>query len=198
MPPSCVTTRVGFILALLILGMSNVSAGEWFAHRFAELRAYHGAWLNVCEDKGAGACRTVQTYIPKGVDRFFGQSKLTVYVEASGAVSLEVYDEGMPTLKDVVLEFDFGSETITVHPEYWQTGGKGITNLKETIYIPPGEVATTLVGFIRAKNRLVVRYPRAYGETGEAPFSLRGSSAALRAIQSHLKARSAGPSIKAP
>ena len=181
-------------LALIFLGslslFQDAAANGWFIHRFDELRAYHGDWLNVCAEKGKGPCRTVQTYVPKGGDRFFGESKLTVYVESSGAVSLEIFDAGMPALKNVAIEFDFGDKRVSVHPQYWQLGGKGVSNLLETIYIPPGEVATTLVSFIRAKNRLRVKYPGSGGGDGVAPFSLRGSSAALASIKRHLASRS--------
>ena len=52
---------------------------------------------------------------------------------------------------------------------------KGLSNLLETVYLPAGEAATTLVRFIE-QNRLTVRYPMPDGTTGQARFSLRGSS----------------------
>ncbi len=177
----------------LILGLlgasSTASAGPWFNHRFGELRAYHGAWLNVCADKGAGPCRAVQSYIPPGSDSFFGESKLTVHLNRAGEASLELYDAGMPPLKSVFIDFYFGVQRISVNPEQWRLGERDIENVAETIYFPPSEVTAMLVKLIRAKDRLKVTYLMPDGRTGEARFSLRGSAQALDAIRRHLATR---------
>ena len=47
------------LAALLALTPVPLFAQEWFTHRFGELRAYHGDWLAVCSENGAGACRIV-------------------------------------------------------------------------------------------------------------------------------------------
>ena len=179
-------------LAYLLVAVcisSAVFAGPWFMHKFGELRSYHGAWLNVCQDRGQGPCRATQSYVPKGTDRFFGQSKLTVHIESDGKHSIEVYDAKMPALKDVNITFQFDGETIEVDQSHWQLGERGLTNVMETIYLPPSDMVSRLIELIRAKRTLLVTYPIASGKTGEAPFSLSGSSAALGAIEAHIERR---------
>ena len=94
-------------LLVVMCASSTAIAGPWFMHKFGELRSYHGAWLNVCQDRGKGSCRATQSYLPKGTDKFFGQSKLTVHIEVDGKHSIEVYDANMPALKDVTITFQF-------------------------------------------------------------------------------------------
>jgi len=169
--------------------MTTTSAGPWFKHRFGELRAYHGDWLNVCEDGGAGQCRTVQTYVGSGKDRFFGESKLSVYIEHNDRVSVEVYDMGMPALTGASLRFDFGDQIISVPADQWRIGARDAENVAETVFIPPSEISTRLVTLIRAKARLKVTYPLHGADSGIAPFSLRGSNAAIAALKTHMATR---------
>lgn len=169
------------ILTGLTVTAQTALADPWFLHKFGELRAYHGDWLNVCDDAGRGQCRAVQSYIPKGASTFFGESRLALYAEAGGEYSIEVYDAGLPSDLSGTLEFDFGTESITLTDQDWRMGARDVTNVAETFVVPRGELATRLVTLIRAKNTLVVRYTIGDDE-GTAPFSLRGSTAALAAI----------------
>ena len=112
-----------------------------------------------------------------------------MHIEADGKHSIEVYDAKMPALKDVTITFQFDGETIEVGQSHWQLGERGFSNVMETVYLPPSDVVTRLIELIRAKRTLLVTYPMADGKTGEAPFSLSGSTAALGAIETHLKRR---------
>ena len=74
---------------------STAMAGEWFSHHFVSCGlAMERGFIRA--DKGRGACRTVQSYIPSGADRFFGKADRPC--RRLRSVSLEIYDQGMPPL----------------------------------------------------------------------------------------------------
>ena len=64
-------------------------------------------------------------------------------------------------------------------------GGYGVENLLETFVIDEPDLAAKLTQLIRMKSRLTVTYTIPDGTVGEARFSLRGSAAALNAIERH-------------
>jgi hypothetical protein len=163
------------------------AADPWFLHKYGELRSYHRDWLNICDDAGKGQCRAVQTYIPPGTSSFFGESKLTLYRLSPKKYVLEFYDSGMPANIDGNLIFKFGSQAIQLTPSQWQMGERKIKNVAETLVIKDDRVVSQLVDLIKAKNTLRITYPVQNGNEGVATFSLRGSAAALAAIEQHLQ-----------
>lgn len=177
---------------ILAIGVSVapswLAADPWFYHSFDELRSYHGDWLDVCDDNGAGACRAVQYYRPEDFDSTFGQSRLAITFEANDTYSIEVYDQGMPDYVDDI-SFDFGTFALT--PDEWQLrlgmdAPEGQNRFAEVFFVEDPIFAATLVNAIRTEHHLVVYYRNPDGSYGEAPFSLRGSAAALLAIEDHL------------
>lgn len=176
-----IRTLVLCFLALAIAA-TTLSADPWFNHKFGELRAYHKDWLNVCNDSGAGTCRAVQYKLAEG-ESFFGESRLALIFRGDGLYDIEVYDQGLDPLPFGDVVFDFGSDRIVLGPNKWRAGAVDRENVLETITVTDRETAFALTDLIREKSRLNVTFVVEDGPTSEASFSLRGSAAALFAIE---------------
>lgn len=179
---------LAFAVSLL---SSPVAAQEWFVHEFGELRAYHGDWLAICRDGGAGDCRVVQPGLEPGDDSFFGSSRLAVNRLDAGGYTFEV-NAGEITYQTVTAAvFHFGSRSIDVPEVDVVTRDQYGTLTVNTIYVMNPEITGELVTAMRASNRLVVQNGQFLGaDRGMgAGFSLRGVSAALDAVERQILER---------
>ena len=157
------------IALCLTLGATAAQAGPWFLHPFGELRAYHGDWLAVCADRGAGTCRAVQ-YQRLTDDGFFGGGRMTLTLLDDGW-ALALYDDAMiDGATDLSITLD-GAETLdlTATP-----GEPAFGNVAQTLWLPLGD---DLVTAMRRANRVEVGFPG-----GSETYSLRGITAATNAI----------------
>ena len=185
--------RAAVALACLLLA-SPVHAGDWFQHRFGEARAYHGDWLAVCADKGAGACRAVQLQAREDAPGG-GARRLAIAVDAPGRYAITLFHRTMPTPPPQPLVFEIGRDVYRLEPGTWKVGERTLDNVLETITVTDTTVARTLVDAMKGGNTMRFAYGGA-GSNGSragarAPsFSLRGVTAALDAIEARLRARS--------
>lgn len=176
--------------ALLCLLAAPAAAGGWFLHEFGELRAYHGDWLTVCADAGAGACRAVQFDIPPGTDAFFGVSRLALHrIDGSPDWAIEVYDKGLLAADVASVSFDFGDALIEVPANAWRAGDYQSYGAVDQITVTDAEIAQDLVDRIRAGRSLTVTYAPSGDGDGMARFSLRGATSATDAVQARVLAR---------
>ena len=172
------------LLAATLTG-APAQADPWFLHPFGELRSYHGDWLAVCAESGDGPCRAVQLALRDGDDPFFGSSRLAVHPGRDGRYRIEVYDDGMPEARVDQVVFDFGEAEMSLASRGFSKGSVDGVNVAETIAILDQDLAARIARLIREENRVRVRYAEGDVVLGEAEFSLRGSAAALRAIEAH-------------
>ena len=172
---------------LLTLALATpAQASDWFAHEFGELRAYYGDWLAVCEDLGDGPCRMVQSVIPEGGDTFFGTSRLAVHPDRDGGFRIEVFDRDMEADRVNRVIFDFGLVLVQVYEDRFATGSGDGVNVAETLSVLDPLDAGYLARLIAAEQGLTVAYFDATEFLGSATFSLRGSAAALLAVETKL------------
>ena len=183
---SIIFTRPAILaFTLSFLYSSESQAEPWFLHHFGELRAYHGDWLAVCEDSGRGKYRTVQIVLRPGTtNTFFGQSRLTLGRLSNGDYSIDVYDEGMPSLEIGPIVFTFDRTRIELKPTQWRSGTAAYKNVAETITVTDPVLARDFVRRIKAGRLLTVSY-----KGGDATFSLRGATGSLAAIENHRRNR---------
>ncbi|MFY0596788.1 MAG: hypothetical protein JXQ85_10195 [Cognatishimia sp.] len=170
-------------LAAVALMATPLTAGDWFNHKFGELRSYHKDWLNVCNDKGAGTCRAVQYQLPDTGETFFGESRLALIYRGDGVYDIEVFDRGLDPISDGDVVFDFGSDRVVLTPNQWRSGGADVANVAETFVVNDQDAARLLTDLVMRKSRLVVKFVVEDAPISEAQFSLRGSLAALNAIE---------------
>lgn len=65
--------------ALVALWASAAFSGDWFVHKYGELRSYHGDWLAICENVGKGDCRVKQTLLAPNQKRV-GPNVVTIHI----------------------------------------------------------------------------------------------------------------------
>ena len=176
-------------IAFSVLLITPAAAVDWVQHKFGELRAYHGDWLNVCTKDGKGDCRTVQIPLKAGDDPFFGESQLTLHVAPEGSYQIEFFQRNLIADRDMYIGFcfdDFCSGTDG--PTTWRPGSKGAENVAETIIFTDAELSKLMVERMIKNNRLEIVYgPN--DASKRAKFSLRGVTAALKAIEKHYQMR---------
>ena len=183
------TQRIaGAVLALAAL-TAPAQAQDWFQHQFGEMRAFHGDWLAVCADQGAGACRLVQTSKDPGSGAFFDQRLSVHRIDGSPDWAVEVMSRGMPEAAVTSLTFMFGADAVFVTPGAWIVGDLQVPNVAETITVMDPAIANEIVERMRAGNRLTVIYEPAGAGRGQIDYSLRGVTAATDAINAQVLAR---------
>ncbi|MEO1732875.1 MAG: hypothetical protein AAFR45_04490 [Pseudomonadota bacterium] len=180
---SKVVQVAGLIFVLAAACAQMAAAQNWFHHPFGELRAYHKDWLVVCQNDGAGDCRAVQIVLDAG-DTRVGPSRLALERDGDGTYRVVVYDKGMPSSGIDPVRFEFDGAITVLDSGDWIYGEPSIPNVQETFSIPDREVAHGLIEDMKAGRFLTVRYT-----DGNATFSLRGVTAALTAIEQHIKER---------
>lgn len=165
------------------------SAGDWFTHSFGELRAYHGDWLNVCAQNGDGQCRAVQYEPAQDGSAFFGEARLALYYETPARYVADLYAKGLQAEAVDQIVLDFGAARMELLPGDWQIGGAYTPNLLETVALVQPELVALFEQHVRAYGRLNVSFLSQGAEIRAASFSLRGSDAALTAIDAYEAAR---------
>lgn len=171
-----------FVTALSLAGGAAAAKdGQWFEHPFGELRMYHGDWLNVCQDSGAGDCRTVN-YTIEGFDTFFGTSRLALHRYADGGYGIEIYDRRLPM--DPAGPFALSVDGKALSAEGWSDVTPDGVRVAETVSLNDPPVTAPIVSAMRRGYWLTVTH-----DAGESVFSLRGLTKALNAIESHLERR---------
>jgi len=177
-----------FVLTGLLLA-APASAQDWFVHDYGELRAYHGDWLAVCDDAGAGPCRVVQTGTDPGSNAFFDLRLAAHRIDDSPDWVIEVMDRNMPASALTELRFSFDGEEIAVPPSAWTAGDMRSQAAVDTVTIRDPDLAYELVGRMKAGNRVIVTYaPMGEGD-GRASFPLRGVTAAMNAVEARVVVR---------
>ena len=177
------------MLLVFALMTSPAVAEPWFLHRFGELRSYHGDWLAVCAENGQGACRAVQLPVDPAGDRFFVNRRLALHVGKDGNHVVEVFARDLAPRGDSPILFRTEDEVIAVDFGDWHAGAPNLPNLAETISVTNPMVARDLVSLFRRDWRLKVGFKRNDLGSGRAVFSLRGVTAALDAIATHMASR---------
>lgn len=164
-------------------------AGDWFLHEYEELRSYHKDWLDVCDDNGKGQCRAVQYEPTPEGSPFFGDARLGLYSETGGRYVAEIYDSQLQADAVDQIVFVFDDNPTVVKLGAWELGGIGSPNLAETVAFTDQAFTTEFVQNIRDKNHLRVLFENEGQLIGVSEFSLRGSAAALLAIEAHEASR---------
>lgn len=162
-------------------GAAVAKDGQWFQHPFGELRMYHGDFLNVCQDSGAGDCRTVN-YNIEGYDTFFGTSRLALHRYPAGGYGIEIYDRRLPM--DPAGPFSLRVDGKALEVDGWADVTPDGVRVAETVSLLDPTVTAPIVLAIRRGYWLTVTH-----DAGETVFSLRGLTKALNAIESHLERR---------
>lgn len=166
---------------------SPLAAQEWFLHQFGELRAYHGDWLAVCTEEGAGPCRMVQTGKDAGSDAFFDNRIALHRIDGTPDWSVVIMDRGMDAVAVTRVWAEIDGETLELTG--WSVGEMGIPNVAETVTVTDPALTTPLVAAMQAGNRMVLRYTPQGGGDGMSRYSLRGVTAAANAINARVLAR---------
>ena len=191
-------------LCLIVAGvMMAFSAGpalakDWFLHPYGELRAYHGDWLAVCDEGGAGACRAVQIMLEPGETRV-GPARLALERKDAGHFDVVFHHQALIAGVRAPLVLDIDGDALTLSPGQWAPGEPGRPNVIAAFHIADVELAKGLVARMKAGSRLTLRH-----DAGEAQFSLRGVTAALAAIEAQAATRKlirhsfASPATRSP
>lgn len=175
----------GLAAAFMVAVGSPAHSGAWFTHKFGELRAYHGHWLNVCRDNGKGACRTVQLPLePGATETFFANRRFSVHMNETGAWMMEVYQVSMPRPAGTPLIIKIDGEAFKLGTDDWKT-----TNLLESFQIVSKPLIEKLIPAMKRGNVMTVNYSDEGGARKTAHFTLLGFTAATNAIENHLKNR---------
>ena len=176
-------------LAAALLAAGPALGGDWFQHRYGELRAFDGDWLAACANEGAGACRTVQTGLTPTKGDFFDMRLSAHRLDGGPNWAVDVMDRGLPGTAVESLTFIFDGEEVKLPPGSWKQGTVEGLNAVDTVAITDPALASDLVARMKAGNRLIVRYaPQGDGD-GEAAFSLRGATASMNKIEARVLAR---------
>ncbi len=173
----------------LALAATPLFAQEWFQHRFGELRAYHGDWLVVCAEDGAGPCRAVQSAPDPGSDAIFDTRAALHRIDGTPDWVLEIMDRGMDSAALTAVRIVIDGERIDIPPGGWRIGELTVENVAETIVISDAAINADLVARMRAGNRMQVQYDPPGTGDGLAAYSLRGITAATNAINARVLAR---------
>ena len=181
--------RFAAISALCLFFGAPATAGEWFQHKFGELRSVHGDWLAVCADNGAGACRIVHAGKDPGSDAFFDYRMSLHFVEGLAAWNVQVMDRGMPYRDVTEVTFDFDGEWLRLPPKSWVPGEPGFDNVAETFHITDADITESIAEHMRAGNMLTIVYRPEGDGNGFAQFPLRGVTSAMEAVERHVFAR---------
>ncbi len=186
--------KTSFLGAVMFTGVvasltaTPATSGDWFMHKFGELRSYHGDWLAVCADSGRGACRIVASGKDQGSDSVFDYRFAAHYVEGLNEWNIEVMDRGMPESQLTAMRFDFDGEWINLPYGSWKAGEMAYDNVMETVTLIDFPLTKTLIGKMKAGTMLSVTYAP-QGWDGLAQFSLRGVTAAMHAVEMHVRHR---------
>ena len=177
------------LAVLLAVSALPALAQDWVAHEFGELRAHHGDWLAVCDDEGAGPCRAVQSAPDPGSKAFFDQRIAVHQIDGTPDWAIEIMDRGMQERNVEALTFVFDGEAVAVPPGAWQVGDLHSELAGETVTVIDKDVSADLVTRMKAGRRLLIQYePQGTGD-GEGRYSLRGITAATKAIEARVLAR---------
>ena len=182
---------LGVFAALLVwlAAPTPVLAADWFLHEFGELRAYHGDWLAVCEDAGAGPCRAVFSAVDPGSAAYFDTRIALHRIDDSPDWAIEIMDRGVPARALTRLQLKIDGTIFDLPPAALRPGDIAGHAASDTVVLRDAELAARLVAAMRAGNRAELRYaPQGDGD-GMARVSLRGVTAATRAIEARVLAR---------
>lgn len=175
-----------WFLPFLVLATPTLASsidGKWFLHKFGEMRAYHGDFLNVCTGEQFKQCRAVQYgFAPGNSDLFFGETRLSIarVLESDPATyTIEIFIRDLPDDPQGPFTLSIDGKVFQLSADDWQAGSPEGYNVAETISIIAPDLTDTLVTEMKAGNRLRVLYD-GYQETH---FQLRGITAALAAIE---------------
>lgn len=161
---------------------SNIE-GQWFLHKFGELRSYHGDFLNVCSGAEFRFCRSVQYgFDQRPEERFFGDTRLSISDNRSGdgtskSYSIEIYINSLPDKPTGPFIFSVDGEIFTPRKSQVVSGSPEGYNVSQTFSITDPALTEKMIKAMRKGNSLRVLHD-GYNETR---FQLRGLSSALDA-----------------
>lgn len=183
--PMIRATCLYLIASLALLSPATAASvdGKWFLHKFGEMRAYFGDFLNVCAGEEFKQCRTVQYgFAPGNSDPFFGETRLSItrVLESDPATyTIEIFIRDLPDEPQGPFTLSIDGKIFQLSADDWQAGSPEGYNVAETISIIAPDLTQRLVTEMKARNRLRILYD-SYQETH---FQLRGITAALAAIE---------------
>ena len=157
--------------------------GQWFLHKFGELRSYHGDFLNVCSGAEFRFCRTVQYgFDQRPEERFFGDTRLSIADRrsadgASKSYTIEIYINSLPDKPTGPFIFSVDGEIFNPKAGQVVSGSPEGYNVSQTFSITDPELTAKMIDAMRKGNSLRVLHD-GYRETR---FQLRGLSRALDA-----------------
>lgn len=161
---------------MIVASATQAQAQDWFLHPHGDLRAYHGDWLAVCDNGGAGPCRAVQTMMEPGETRV-GPARLALERQDGGRIDAVFHHFALMEGVHDPITIDIDGSALTLSPEQWAPGEPGRPMVIAAFHIDDPTLVVDLVERMKAGARLTLRH-----HAGEARFSLRGVTAALDAI----------------
>lgn len=178
-----------FVLGAALFGAlgaaSAAQAGDWFQHKFGEMRSFHGDWLAVCDAQGEGPCRIVRAEADPGSDAFFDMRLAVLRIDGTPDWAIEVMDRDLPAEAVTELRFVFdGGQSIAVPGSAMKPGTYGSAGASDTLTIIDPQLVQTLLDHMIAGNHVQVYYAPEGSGNGTARFPLRGVTSAVNAIQS--------------
>lgn len=189
------------LLTIGILASSGITAqsgnidGKWFLHKFGELRAYHGDFLNVCDGTQFRNCRTVQYGFDAGQsDAFFGNSRLSIARILDGEsttggdpaqYTIEIYIRDLPDDPQGPFTLSINGEIFQLSNQDWRAGSPEGYNVSQTFSIINPALTEKLIPSMRKGDSLRVLYDG----WKQTRFQLKGLSNALDAIEKQMTAQ---------
>lgn len=163
--------------------------GQWFLHKFGELRSYHGDFLNVCSGADFRTCRSVQYgFNQRPEERFFGDTRLSISKQTQGAgtsesYAIEIFINSLPDKPTGPFIFSVDGEIFKPQTGQVISGSPEGYNVSQTFSITDPAFTEQMIAAMRKGNSLRVLHD-GYRETR---FQLRGFSSALDANETQMK-----------
>lgn len=184
---------IGMLVSTGIAAHAANIEGKWFLHKFGELRAYHGDFLNVCDGAEFRTCRTVQYgFNTNENDTFFGNTRLSIARTLGGGsaggggppqYTIEIFIRDLDDAPKGPFTLSINGEIFQLSGQEWKAGSPEGYNVAETISITNPVLIDKLIASMRKGDSLRVLY-KGWKETR---FQLRGITKALDAIEMRLE-----------
>ncbi|MEP3196544.1 MAG: hypothetical protein ABJO57_01625 [Lentilitoribacter sp.] len=188
-------TSIALALALSSItasqSLSSNIEGQWFLHKFGELRSYHGDFLNVCSGAEFKFCRTVQYgFDQRPEERFFGDTRLSIADQRSAdgtskSYTIEIFINSLPDKPTGPFIFSIDGEIFAPQAGQVVSGSPEGYNVSQTFSITDPALTAKMIAAMRKGNSLRVLHD-GYRETR---FQLRGISSALDANDIQMNGR---------
>ena len=175
-------------LCLIVAGvMMAFSAGpalaqDWFLHPYGELRAYHGDWLAVCDEGGAGACRAVQIMLEPGETRV-GPARLALERKDAGHFDVVFHHQALIAGVRAPLLLDIDGDVLTLSPGQGAPGEPGRPNVIAATLAPRSPRCVTPEALAEGRGQAAARCGCSLKRATVASSSMRCAHSAQRPQQ---------------